>query len=57
MFDDYVEQRGQFVCYQVSNCERHNDALFVCKDQTVSPVSQVTRGKVVQVHEPTGRLT
>ena len=56
MFDDYVEQRSQFVCYQVSNYEHHNNELFVRKDQIVSPVGQVTRGEVAHVHESDGSM-
>lgn len=56
MFDDYVAKRGQFVCYEVSNYERHNNALFVRKDQIASAIGEVTHGEVAHVHESDGSM-
>jgi hypothetical protein len=56
LFDSYVEQRGRFVCYQTSNYERHNNAVFVRPEYLNARSGRETRGESGHVHPSDGSM-
>lgn len=56
LFDAYVEQRSQFVCYQTSHYERHNNAVFVRPDHIHAAFGHISGGEVAHVHQSDGSM-